>query len=422
MNSEHNFDNAFKEKLSQLDFEFQDAYWDEMEALLTAKKKKSGLLFWWITGLSVASVVLATTALLLHSGNSEVQTKSMLHNSKRSASTIDKTAEVNVIAEYDSQINKSSKAESATFEASNETQYAPANLQPKHAANQTSISKHAAANTTTVSNRINVGQSNSGKSELNSAQNKIERLPEFTPTIDENVQFNLESLIVLSPMTQEQNTNLDSEISSLANPNLETPHIRNWHSHVGVIGAANYGQSFKTTEGRVGGLGSQLGLRFYFAHRSGFQLNTGLSFGVNSIDGLVFEEKRKVFGFAQYDLVNTIYYKRMLTAHVPLYLGYEGYKFSVAGGLRLNYIMNTQGRVFTWDNTVVDQNIWGYAHGIKYFNLAAGLEASYRISRRFDLGMTLDFDLSSRSQENNDLISPEARLWQTGVFVKYRLN
>jgi hypothetical protein len=54
--------------------------------------------------------------------------------------------------------------------------------------------------------------------------------------------------------------------------------------------------------------------------------------------------------------------------------------------------------------------------------MALGFEATYHIARRWDLGVSLDLDLSSRSEENNDLISPEARLWQTGVFLKYRIN
>jgi hypothetical protein len=62
------------------------------------------------------------------------------------------------------------------------------------------------------------------------------------------------------------------------------------------------------------------------------------------------------------------------------------------------------------------------ANGIKYFNMALGFEATCHIARRWDVGVSLDLDLSSRSEENNDLISPEARLWQTGVFLKYRIN
>jgi len=178
----------------------------------------------------------------------------------------------------------------------------------------------------------------------------------------------------------------------------------------------------QTQDGAVGGLGSHLGLRFYFAGKNGFQVNTGLSFGVNQINGLVYEEHRTIFGYAQYDVVNTIKYQSMLTANVPIYLGYEGYRFSVSGGLRLNYIMNTKGRVYTWDNSVYDQSVWGYAHGIKYFNMGLGLEATYQLARRWDLGLSFDIDLSSRSEENNDLISPEARLWQTGIFLKYRIN
>jgi hypothetical protein len=172
----------------------------------------------------------------------------------------------------------------------------------------------------------------------------------------------------------------------------------------------------------VVGLGSHIGLRFYYANRSGFMLNTGLSFAQNQINGLVYEDTRKVYGYNQYDLVNTIKYQNMFSANVPLFLGYEGHRFTVSAGLRLNFILNTKGRVHTWDNAIVDQSVWGYANGIKYFNMMCGAEASYRVARRWDLGWSLDLDLSPRSEINNELISPVAQLWQTGLFVKYRLN
>ena len=216
---------------------------------------------------------------------------------------------------------------------------------------------------------------------------------------------------------------LDSKGLQMQQLSDEPSIIKNtWDSHVGILAGGNFGQSLKTADGVVGGVGSHWGLRFYFAHKKGLQLNTGLSFGVNSINGLKFEEHRKVFGFTQYDLVNIIHYQSMFTAHIPLYIGYESGKFSVAGGLRMNYIMNTKGRVYTWDGSIYDQNIWGYANGIKYFNMACGIESTYRFARRWDAGLSFDLDLSSRSEENNNLISPEARLWQAGVFVKFRLN
>jgi len=58
MSQEKEFDNAFKERIGNMDFEFKDAYWTEMSALLDNKKKKRGLLFWWISSGSVAAILL----------------------------------------------------------------------------------------------------------------------------------------------------------------------------------------------------------------------------------------------------------------------------------------------------------------------------------------------------------------------------
>jgi hypothetical protein len=84
--------------------------------------------------------------------------------------------------------------------------------------------------------------------------------------------------------------------------------------------------------------------------------------------------------------------------------------------------MNTKGRVFAYDNSIYDANIWGYANGVKMFNMSGGLEGTYRLGRRFDAGMSIELDLSPRTEANNPFISSNAQMWQMGVFLKYRLN
>lgn len=413
MSQEKEFDKAFKERLNQMDFEFKEAYWDEMEALLDNKRKKRGALFWWISGLSVASLIFAA-ALFLFPNNTTQKVQHQLYgeiSTKNSDTSVENTqTPVNAA--------RNLNAEENSAENSRDTELSkpvPDQNESRHQNGQ----KDRKQNTNQKQNKI-----------LHKSNTRI--LPIASPPMSSNLIVTEQKEQVINPVLHQKeslnnlNARFDVEINAaeqgLAVFSSEQPRVRTWDSHVGILVGSNYSQSVQTADGRVGGLGSHWGLRFYFAHQKGFQLNTGLSFGVNSINGLTYQETRKVFGFTQYDLVNTIHYKSMLTAHVPLYIGYEGVNISVAGGLRLNYIMNTRGKVYTWDNSIVDQNIWGYAHGIKYFNLACGIESTYRLARRWDLGLSYDFDLSSRSEENNDLISPEARLWQLGLFIKYRLN
>jgi hypothetical protein len=255
--------------------------------------------------------------------------------------------------------------------------------------------------------------------EINANNNLNEQLSLEQPSKSENLNF--ERLTPVFPNMLINSAFHDKE-KHLHQVNIPEANISKWQSHVGVIAGAIFGRNFPNSEEFVGGMGSHLGLRFQYAPLKGFMLHTGLSFAQNQINGLVYEETRKVFGYEQYDLVNTIKYQNMFCANVPLFVGYQGQKFSIAAGLKLNFILNTKGRVYTWDNSVVDQSVWGYAHGIKYFNMIGGTEATYRLARRWHLGWSFDLDLSPRSQLNNDLISPSAQLWQTGLFVKYRLN
>ncbi len=430
MSQEREFDNAFKERLGNMDFEFKDAYWTEMSALMDGKKKKRGLLFWWISTGSVAAILLLVCLVYVTRNESQKQWTGFVNesapktNTEEQANTYNSTTSGNentaenqmIDADLLSDSESMSTVQSDVSETSN----------PRH----NSLNSNRQNNSTPMPSVPNTGN-NAHFNATNTTPNMhlvMETVASSHPNsndADENntssngniedLSLNRMPLLAALPLR-----NIDSQLADFEQEDIKHP--KTWYSHVGIVAGANFSRSFETQDGAVGGMGSHLGLRFYFSGRRGFQVTTGLSFGVNQINGLVYEEHRKIYGYNEYDLVNTIKYQSMLTANVPIYLGYEGHRFAVAGGFRLNYIMNTKGRVYTWDNSVMDQNIWGYAHGIKYFNMAVGFEATYHIARRWDVGVSLDLDLSSRSEENNDLISPEARLWQTGVFLKYRIN
>lgn len=444
MSQEKEIDNAFKERVGNMNFEFKDAYWTEMAALLDNKQKKRGLLFWWISAGSVAAILLLVGVVYFMGQESQKQWTGFvnenlgtnLNNTKIETTLIERV-------ECSRHDNVSRPAETDYSNSNPDLSMDNVNHHSDFAGtspNRSAVSSGLNTNSYNASRPLRSTPNNGSGLQIdidlsqgnitnnagtlasqNSAQNNREENNQEPSThtssshVFDDLNYNRMDVLSALPI-QIQNVDLAKIDEDFVKPR------GTFHSHVGIVAGTTFGRSMQTQDGAVGGLGSHLGLRFYFAGRNGFQVNTGLSFGVNQIKGLVYEEHRKIFGYNQYDVVNTIKYQSMLTANVPIYLGYEGYRFSVAGGLRLNYIMNTKGRVYTWDNTVVDQSIWGYAHGIKYFNMGIGVEASYQLARRWDLGLSFDIDLSSRSEENNDLISPEARLWQTGIFLKYRIN
>lgn len=408
MNQVNDFDKLFKERSDQMDFEFKDAYWTEMETLLDRKKKKRLALFWWLSGSSVSAVLLGLVLTYATSSNKS--------NSISLFKSANKTSEN---LKHDSDYIKRESPD-AINDSEKNVQEGPKKT-----------NKKLLKSTSDLYNLTKPSNSFSGDAlKISKQQKKQEHHLLYLKAINEQnkdsnsllLNIKLKDEVSHDPLFMLNCNALDQKEQKLADFNNHKLEKRTWESHVGIIFGANYGQSFNNQEGKVGGIGTHSGLRFYFEHTKGFHLNTGLSFGINEIKGLQYEEKRKIYGFTEYDVVNTIYYTSMLTAHVPIYIGYQGEKIAIAGGLRLNYIMNTRGKVHTWDNSIIDQNIWGFAHGIKFFNLACGLESTYRIARHWDVGLSLDFDLSSRSEENNDLVSPEAKLWQSGFFIKYRIN
>jgi len=420
MNHINEFDKSFKERINQMDFEYKEDYWEEMDALLNDKKKKRRALFWWTTSISVASIVFALVLFFMNSKANNYISENNSKGSKQPFKThekLRKNTEKQQINKntFPSGINKNESASALINNKDSQITHAKA-VTPK-----SFIPKPNLVETKNMDSKqtfLKEEEITKPMIMLESDKTLQQNFEEMNYAITKNDQLKK----ILSQKEHFNKLDFEKNEFELAKFSMDSIKKSNWMSHVGLIAGSNFGRSFKSNGQIVGGLGTNIGLRFYYSHRKGFQINTGLSFGINAIDGLTYLETKKVFGFAQYDLVNTIYYKSMFTANVPIYIGYEGLNFSISGGLRLNYIMNTRGVVHTWDNSIINQNIWGYAHGIKHFNMAAGIESSFRISRRIDLGISLDVDLSPRSEENNNLISPVAQLWQSGVFVKYKLN
>lgn len=440
MSQKENFDKAFAKRANEMNFEFNEAHWQTVSALLNEDNKNQRRPIWvWVGGGMAVLALLSGALLLLNNTADFIAPKQHVHDdvympdkdafqTKEESQNRTKTTQDT----FDTKITFAQSSNSSQDRVIQADQYNPAPNQYKspqaHPINAENFSTLASANQFfKLSNEVS-----SNLKDLNMENNKIssKRVNINLVHLHQEHALNESTTSSKMPNSTKLAVSHPSDLTFVSLIHTPTLHkvtvpeakLAQWTNHVGVLAGTNFGRNFPNSDGMVGGLGSYIGLRFQYAHSKGFMLNTGLTFAQNQINGLVYEETRTVFGYEQYDLVNTIKYQNMFCAHVPLFVGYEAERFSISAGLKLNFILNTKGRVYTWDNTVFDQSVWGYAHGMKNLNMMCGAEATYRLARRWDLGWSIDLDLSPRSQLNNDLISPSAQLWQTGLFVKYRLN
>ena len=105
------YDQLIDSKAAEMQFEFKEAYWTEMEALLNQKERKKGF-FWWIFSAGAFAVIAGS--LFLVNGNTKTasttlqrqstqiaQVKSSLLEDKKTAcatAPLDKTTQSNAIA------------------------------------------------------------------------------------------------------------------------------------------------------------------------------------------------------------------------------------------------------------------------------------------------------------------------------------
>lgn len=445
MSQKENFDKAFAKRANEMNFEFNEAHWETVSALLNEDNKNQRRPIWvWVGGGMAVLALLSGALLLLNNTTDFIAPKQHAHDdvympdkdafqtkeeSQNRTNTTQDTFDTKITF---AESSNSSQDRMIQADQSITNQYIPTPNQYKspqaHPINAENFSTLASAKqffelskqVSTNLEHLNIENNNLLAETVNISLAHLHKEHSPNESTTSSKMPNSTKLAVSHP----SDLTLVSLIHTPTLHKVTVPEAKlaQWTNHVGVLAGTNFGRNFPNSEDFVGGIGSYIGLRFQYAHIKGFMLNTGLTFAQNQINGLVYEETRTVFGYEQYDLVNTIKYQNMFCAHVPLFVGYEAERFSISAGLKLNFILNTKGRVHTWDNSVFDQSVWGYAHGMKNLNMMCGAEATYRLARRWDLGWSIDLDLSPRSQLNNDLISPSAQLWQTGLFVKYRLN
>ena len=200
-----------------------------------------------------------------------------------------------------------------------------------------------------------------------------------------------------------------------------TPVKHQWITGVALTGTLGYGDNFLGESGQGRGMNGSLGLDFTMEYRK-FSFKTGLSFGLSSIKGYDYREERIIYGLESVIAVNEVKYNNLLTAELPLMIGYSGRKHSIYAGVGINFLLNANGRVTAWDKSVNGTNEWGYSNSLRDSWMVGAVEYNYRIATRWKIGVKCTVDLTKRGQLPEIQGGKKLQMWNGAIKFSYLLN
>ncbi len=413
----NHIDDFAKRGVEGMNFEFKDSYWDEMEALLDNKSKsKRGIIFWWVTG--IASVLVVALGVYLWNGNQQSQDQLVLSNENQQEKVDEKHNE-GAVDDMFNQTTEQPKVESQANENLASRNLIESNSDKNHGASfDMNNQPDKLANQNVVAS-VNSAAKNNSTSSVGKTSDKMAELNDLNET--DVVEQELLSEYI-QPIEKRNTSEIETEETHLSPINvIGNSNSKSIHTNVEMIGGLGYGMNTTNNFNSIGGMNGSFGLQFNIEYGR-FALQTGLTFGVNGIKGLQFKESKRIYGFSSQEAVNEINYNSMLSASVPVYLGYSGLKHSFSAGVKLNFLLNANGRVDTWNGEGNSTNTWGYSNALNNSWIAAGANYFYKLNRRFSVGLMVDFDLTNRGEYKvNDEYS-DFKMWNAFVGVKYRLN
>lgn len=424
---DNHIDEYIKEEVAGMNFEFKDVYWTEMEGMLNQSKKRRGVLFWWMSGVSVVLLILGVALYNNHVVN---------QNANRKVASEGEGIEDNKLRFQVDEISSSAEFLDGTTNFRNAD--SNTTLETQEAS---STKTDDSINSTATSNELLTVQSDRlYASNTSSLQTKYqEEIQSAYKTKANNETTSAFENTVTDNYENKQSTQISESKDVVVNslpvrfPSIDLEHRNNvntvelskrpksLNSFVEIDGGIGYGLNGASNSEIGRGMNGRLGLIFNLEYKR-FVLKTGLGFGVSGINGYGFIEEKRVYGFASEIAINEIDYNQLFIANIPLNIGYSGLKHSFSAGVKLNFMLSANGRVNTWDSSVNNVNEWGYSNGLNDVWMSAGIDYFYRFSRRWSVGLEIDMDITKRGESYYKEQHQKLQMWQVGIGLKYRLN
>jgi hypothetical protein len=382
--SEHTHDNNdqwAKENIEHMKFDFQDAYWDEMEQLLNQEeKRKRGFIWWWIGG-GMAAVLIGLGLWMNFNPATNVLPALGKHSPVRND---DNFTTIPGVEGNDRKVEE-------VHEVNN--QFIAAN------------------------NSKSISQARQTESDLIPKVGKDDQFMEYTGdhTQSEEVELNDIGVTERIEMPKASLQSNSSGIHLAESNSIQLEHKPRTPFNSFVQLGVNLGYAGCS---QISGGHASLGLYVNLEHGRKY-FRSGLEMGMQGISGARYYEERQVYGLGSVVAFNEVSYKQTSQGSIPIFLGYSGLRHAVGVGVRANFLLNARAMVKEWNQPEANYE-WGYSPGLREFWLSGGVEYQYAMTKRWAISAQLDCDMTSRFYSTLD--SAPGRFFSGTIGLKYRLN
>ena len=449
----NDMDQLLDEKISAMKFEFKDAYWTEMEALLNQQKRKKGI-FWWVFG---SSTIAALTLLLFwmyfnptNNPTNQYASETVVSPQIGNTETLKSTPEINTTELKNQKNDEVKKEEQIKTNSSALTAKTSTHLNSTSSKVSKSNQSNSATITTTTNQKVektdlaqNALQANntSNSSSLISANdnqiqsNEIDKITKDEILVKQNERdlnksnqqaySNLNELITATNVDQMPVLPFSSLNKNLMLPSSPIELVQRkplmTHSFFAEAGFGYGANSF--SKPNFGGEKFHLGF-VYQLEKANWGLKTGLNASWTSVNGLNYFSRQKIYGFSSSVVTNQLNYRSLINMVIPLEATYHIKKHMIGLGVQLNVLLTTTSKSKNWSDAQMNSKLdWNYRESLKPVSLAAVFDYTYNISKRWNIGAALSYSITPVISNDRNLFNqPLTRMFSGQLFIQYKLS
>lgn len=447
----NDMDQLLDEKISAMKFEFKDAYWTEMEALLDQQKRKKGL-FWWVLGSATLVTLTLLFFLVYFIPTNQYASETIASQQKENNETL--KSNVTTI-NYDLNNQKKDEVKEEEQIKTNISVHSTNTIKLNHnqtASNKVTKSNHSnfaaiVTNTNQKVEKTDISQNNlqtnntsSSSSLISVNKNKIQldelaRIPKDEVLLKQNerdveemnqiAHSNPNELIVTPGVNQMPILSFSSLNKNLMIPSTPIELVQRkplmTHSLFAEAGVGYGTNSF--SKPNFGGEIVHLGF-VYQLEKANWGLKTGLNVSWTSVNGLNYSSRQKIYGFSSSIVTNQLNYRSLINMAIPLEATYHIKKHTIGLGVQLNVLLTSTAKAKDWSENQLNTKLqWSYRESLKPVSLAAVFDYTYNITRRWNIGAAFSYSITPVLANEQRVFSDQiSRMFSGQLFIQYKLN
>lgn len=403
---DRDIDKLFKAEASNSSFEYKDAYWKEMEAMLP-KNSVKGIL-WMIT----AFVSLGIIAISFFNTNSfdtnstllAENTKSITQNRTQESNIIEQSTSPTILNDSNEVKNKNKHLEKINQTASKEntsnSSQTERKIETKEELNPEINNDTKAFQDNSITKRktkkgFNGGQQtqNAYISSVTSTRNFNEtenKLNTFSTLRNEEIENNDEHKEVTTELSLRKLALIPHRDADLSTSPLQAPSPIRKQLYLQLLGGTSQSMVIPSNSPSYN-IGVGIGLQL---NKGKFVFNTGINGLMSFHDNLLLSRQAKVYSFGSDVVQYEIKYKELFSLEADLSIGYQFSRHIIIVGVRPSYIIGTKAGYREQIGTnEVSNNYYGITQGINRFGIKPMIGYTYILKRDFSIGFNIGMQL-----------------------------